>query len=141
MASGLRAWIAAAFSRPRSLGARGEHAAARFLKRQGLRIIERGHDSPLGELDIIAIDDRTIVFVEVKTRTSDASGHPTEAIDATKQRRMTQAALAYLKAKRLLQNPARFDVVAITWPTNNRQPTIEHYKNAFAPTGSGQFFS
>jgi putative endonuclease len=141
MAFRVRDWIAAKFLRPKSLGKRGENAAAAFLKRQGCRIVERGYDSPLGEIDLIAIDDRTIVFVEVKTRTSDASGHPSEAIDATKQRRMTQAALAYLKAKRLLQNPARFDVVAITWPANERQPTIEHYKNAFAPTGSGQFFS
>jgi putative endonuclease len=141
IASGLRAWFAALFSRPKSLGERGENAAARHLKRQGFRIIERGYDSPLGEIDIIAIDDRTVVFVEVKTRTSGDAGHPTEAIDATKQRRMTQAALAYLKSKRLLQNAARFDVVAITWPAGAHEPVIEHYKNAFAPTGSGQFFS
>ena len=141
MAFRLREWIIANVLRPKSLGKRGENAAAAFLKRQRYRIIERGYDSPLGEIDLIAIDDRTIVFVEVKTRTSDASGHPTEAIDATKQRRMTQAALAYLKAKRLLQNPARFDVVAITWPANERKPTIEHYKNAFSAVGTGQFFS
>jgi putative endonuclease len=141
IASGLRAWVAALFSRPKSLGQRGEDAAARHLKRQGFRIIERGHDSPLGEIDIIAIDERTVVFVEVKTRTSGDAGHPTEAIDATKRRRMTQAALAYLKSKRLLQNSARFDVVAITWPVDACEPAIEHYKNAFAPTGSGQFFS
>ncbi|HEX3598960.1 MAG TPA: YraN family protein [Lacipirellulaceae bacterium] len=141
IASSLRAWIAARISLRKSLGLRGEDAASRYLKRQGFRIIERGYDSPLGEIDIIAIDERTVVFVEVKTRTSGDAGHPTEAIDATKQRRMTQAALAYLKSKRLLQNAARFDVVAINWPTDQRQPTIEHYQNAFAPTGSGQFFS
>src|SRR5882724_4994082 len=141
IASGLRAWLSARLARKKSLGQRGEDAAARYLKRQRFRIIERGHDSPLGEIDIIAIDERTVVFVEVKTRTSGDAGHPTEAIDATKQRRMTQAALAYLKAKRLLQNAARFDVVAVNWPADQREPTIEHYKNAFAPTGSGQFFS
>lgn len=141
IASRVRAWLSQRISRTKSLGKRGEDAAARFLKRQGLRIIERGHDSPLGEIDIIAIDDRTVVFVEVKTRTSSDTGHPTEAIDATKQRRMTQAALAYLKSKQLLQNAARFDVVAVIWPTEARDPVIEHYKNAFAPTGSGQFFS
>jgi putative endonuclease len=141
IASGLRGWLNRRVFRKKSLGQRGEDAAARYLKRHGLRIIERGHDSPLGEIDIIAIDDRAVVFVEVKTRTSGDAGHPTEAIDATKQRRMTQAALAYLKSKRLLQNPARFDVVAVTWPVDARKPIIEHYKNAFAPTGSGQFFS
>ncbi|HEX4414703.1 MAG TPA: YraN family protein [Lacipirellulaceae bacterium] len=141
IASAVRAWLRRWFSSNESLGHRGEHAAARFLKRQGMRIIERGYDSPLGEIDIIAVDDRTVVFVEVKTRTSGDAGHPTEAIDRTKQRRMTQAALAFLKSKRLLQQPARFDVIAITWPADAREPAIEHFKNAFAPTGSGQFFS
>jgi putative endonuclease len=141
ISSSWRAWIAARFSSRKSLGQRGEDAAACYLKRQRYRIIERGYDSPLGEIDIIAIDERTVVFVEVKTRTSGDAGHPTEAIDATKQRRMTQAALAYLKSKRLLQNAARFDVVAVNWPVGQIEPTIEHYKNAFAPTGSGQFFS
>ncbi len=54
---------------------------------------------------------------------------------------MTQAALAYLKAQRLLQHAARFDVIAVTWPENARRPTIEHCKNAFSPTGAGQFYS
>ena len=115
----LRAWLAERFSRKKSLGERGEDAAARFLKRHAYTILERGHDSRLGELDIIAVDDRTIVFVEVKTRTSDDAGRPTEAIDERKQRRMTQAALAYLKGKRLLENSARFDVVAVTWPKDS----------------------
>jgi putative endonuclease len=139
--SQLRAWLGRRFSPAKSLGERGEDAAARFLKRQGYTILERGHDSRFGELDIIAVDNRTIVFVEVKTRTSDDAGRPTEAIDERKERRMTQAALAYLKGKRLLENAARFDVVAVTWPSNERTPIIEHYKNAFSPVGSGQFFS
>ena len=117
------------------------YAAARYLKRQGMKIIHRGYKSRLGEIDIIAVDNRTVVFVEVKTRKSDDTGHPTEAIDEFKRRRMTQSALAFLKSKGLLQHSARFDVVAVTWPTNSRNPTIEHYRNAFAPTGVGQFFS
>lgn len=137
----LRAWLAERFSSKKSLGDRGEDAAARYLKRRGFRILARGHDSPLGELDIIAVEGRTIVFVEVKTRSSNDAGHPTEAIDARKERRMTQAALSYLKSKGLLQNAARFDVVAVTWPAGVRRPLIEHYKNAFSPVGAGQFFS
>ncbi len=140
-ASQLRAWLTERLTKKNSLGDRGEDAAARYLKRGGFRIVERGHDSPLGELDIIALDGRTVVFVEVKTRSSSDAGHPTEAIDSFKQRRMTQAALAYLKSKRLLNNAARFDVVAVTWPENSRRPHVEHYRNAFAPTGAGQFFS
>jgi putative endonuclease len=137
---GLRSWLAGRFPQ-KSLGQRGEDAAARFLKRLGYRILVRGLDSPLGELDIIAVDGRTIVFVEVKTRRNTDAGHPSEAIDPRKQQRMTQAALAYLKSKRLLQHAARFDVVAITWPDDARRPVIEHYKNAFSPLGAGQFFS
>jgi putative endonuclease len=137
---GLHSWLAERFPK-KSLGRRGEDAATQLLKRLGYRILARGLDSRLGELDIIAVEGRTIVFVEVKTRSSTDAGHPADAIDATKQRRMTQAALAYLKSHRLLQHAARFDVVAITWPESARRPTIEHYKNAFSPVGSGQFFS
>ena len=138
---GLRAWLSERFSK-KSLGQRGEDAAARYLKRQGYRILARGLDSRLGELDIIAVDGRTIVFVEVKTRRSTEAGHPTEAIDPRKERRMTQAALAYLKAQRLLNYAARFDVIAITWPRDARRPSaIEHVKNAFEPAGRGQFYT
>jgi putative endonuclease len=128
-------------SRKKSLGDRGEDAAAKFLKRQGFHILARGLDSPLGELDIVAVDGRTVVFVEVKTRRSDDAGRPSEAIDQRKEQRMTQAALAYLKSNRLLNYSARFDVVAITWPDNASKPTIEHFKNAFSAVGAGQFFS
>jgi putative endonuclease len=136
---GLSAWFAERFPTG-SLGQRGENAAARFLKRKGYQILARHVDSPLGELDIIAVDGRTIVFVEVKTRTSTDAGHPSEAIDARKQHRMTQSALAYLKSHGLLKYAARFDVVAITWPEESRRPVIEHFQNAFAPVGIGQFF-
>ena len=139
--SGLRAWLVRRFFVKKSLGQRGEDAATRFLKRKGYRILARHLDLPLGELDIIAVDGRTIVFVEVKTRTSDDSGHPAEAIDARKEQRMTQAALAYLKRNGLLNYAARFDVVALTWPDAAKRPMIEHYQNAFSPVGSGQFFS
>lgn len=135
-----RDWFGARI-RKKSLGDRGEEAAARFLKRQGYYVLARGLDSPLGELDIVAVDGRTVVFVEVKTRRSDAAGQPEEAIDQLKQQRMTQAALAYLKSKRLLGYASRFDVVAVTWPADAKRPSIEHFKNAFEPVGAGQFFS
>lgn len=137
----LRSWLAERL-RAKPLGARGEDAAVRHLKRKGYRILARHVDSPLGELDIIAVDGRTIVFVEVKTRASTDAGTPAEAIDDRKERRMTQAALAYLKSNGLLNYSARFDVVAIIWPTNVRQPTnIEHFQNAFEASGRGQFYS
>ncbi len=137
---GLRTWLADRF-RAKPLGLRGEDAAVRFLKRKGYRILARHLDSPLGELDIIAVDGRTIVFVEVKTRGSTDAGTPAEAIDGRKERRMTRAALAYLKANGLLQYSARFDVVAILWPTGARRPaSIDHFQNAFETVGRGQFY-
>lgn len=137
----LRTWLAERF-RTKPLGQRGEDAAVHHLKRKGYRILARHHDSPLGELDVIAVDGRTIVFVEVKTRSSTDAGAPADAIDDRKQHRMTQAALAYLKSQGLLKYSARFDVVAITWPASARRPTaVEHFENAFAPTGFGQFFN
>lgn len=137
--SRIREWLSKR-ARKKSLGDQGEDAAAKFLRRQGFHILARGVDSRLGELDIVAVDGRTVVFVEVKTRRSCDAGHPSEAVDSRKERRMTKSALAYLKANRLLNYAARFDVVAITWPENARRPTIEHYKNAFSPVGTGQFF-
>jgi putative endonuclease len=139
-AARIREWVARRFPK-KSLGDRGEDAAAKFLKRQGFHILARGLDSPLGELDIVAADGRTVVFVEVKTRRSDDAGRPSEAIDQRKEQRMTQAALAYLKSNRLLNYSARFDVVAITWPDDASKPTIEHFKNAFSAVGARQFFS
>lgn len=136
----IRGWMAERFPK-KSLGDRGEDAAARFLKRQGYHILARHFDSPLGELDIVAVDGRTVVFVEVKTRRSEDAGRPSDAIDAHKEQRMTQAALGYLKSNRLMGYSARFDVVAITWPDDETRPAIEHFKNAFSAVGVGQFFS
>ena len=128
-------------TRPKTLGQRGEAAAARFLRRLGYIIVSRGERGALGELDLVAVDGRTIVFVEVKTRRSHDAGHPVEAVHQHKQRRLTRLALSYLKRHDLLEHAARFDVVAITWPENRRKPTVEHYKNAFEPVGQGQMFS
>jgi putative endonuclease len=124
-----------------SLGHRGERAAAIFLKRQRYKILHRGYRILGGELDIVAVDGRTVVFVEVKTRVSHDAGHPSEAVDLHKQKQLTQLALAYLRRYRLLDCRARFDVIAITWPADRKRPTIEHIKNAFEATGIGQMYS
>ena len=130
-----------AWRRYRSLGQRGERAAARFLRRAGYRIVGRRDRGRLGEIDLVAIDGRTIVFVEVKTRRSHDTGHPAEAVGLEKQRRLTRLALAYLKRHDLLEYPARFDVVAVTWPSGARRPRIEHFRNAFEAVGHGQMYS
>lgn len=129
-----------AWTRRRTLGERGEAMAARYLRRRGYRIVARGERGGLGEIDLVAVDRRTVVFVEVKTRRSHDAGHPADAVDANKQRRLTRLALAYLKKHDLLECRARFDVVAVTWPDDRSPPQIEHIQNAFEPVGQGQMF-
>jgi putative endonuclease len=125
----------------RTFGQRGELAAARYLKRKGYRIVARGNRAPLGELDLVAVDGRTVVFVEVKTRQTQDAGHPAEAVDTAKQRQLTRLAVDFLRSHRLLDHPARFDVVAVTWAEGKRRPTIEHYQNAFDALGRWEFYS
>jgi putative endonuclease len=127
---------------PLSLGQRGERAAAKFLKRQGYHIVARGERPGLGrgELDLVAVDGRTVVFVEVKTRVSSDAGHPADAVDLEKQRRITLWALAFLRRHGLLEHRARFDVVAVHWPAGQKRPRIEHFSNAFEAVGVGQMF-
>lgn len=125
---------------PQSLGRRGEDAAARYLKRLGYIIVARSEQAGIGELDLIAVDGRTVVFVEVKTRTTHDAGHPADAVDEAKQRRLTRLALAYLKRHDLLECRARFDVVAVTWPERG-QPQIEHFQSAFEAIGFDGLYS
>lgn len=124
-----------------TLGVRGERAAARYLRRRGFRIVARGTRFGRGELDLVAVEGRTVVFVEVKTRESHVAGTPEEAVDLAKQRRLTRLALVFLKRHDLLEHSARFDVVAVTWPEGSREPRIAHYRNAFEPPGKGQMFA
>ena len=122
------------------LGLRGERAAERFLRRLGYKIVARGERGAVGELDLVAVDGGTVVFVEVKTRRS-STAVPAEAVDTQKQRQLTRLALSFLRRHELLEYPARFDVVAVHWPEAARRPNIQHYPNAFEAVGQGQFFS
>ena len=136
----LTSWFSEWF-RPLSLGERGERAAARYLKRLGYRILFLRHRQKYGEVDIIAVDGQTVVFVEVKTRRNAAQGRPAEAVDAQRQGRLTRAALAFLKSHGLLDYASRFDVVEVIWPDGQKRPTIQHLQNAFAAVGRGQLYS
>ena len=124
----------------RPLGERGERAAARYLKRRGYKILSRGDRLVPGELDLVALDRNTVVFVEVKTRRSADAGHPAETVTPAKQRRLTRLAVTFLKRHGLLEYAARFDVIAVTWP-EGRPPTIEHFPNAFDAVGADEFYS
>jgi len=121
----------------RLLGDTGEREAARYLRRLGLKVLCRGYRTDHGEIDLVALDGDVVVFVEVKTR---RHGEPAEAVTAEKQRRLTLAALHFLKKHRLLEQPCRFDVVAIVWPEDSAPPRIEHIRDAFEAVGRGQMF-
>jgi putative endonuclease len=111
------------------VGQRGESLAVNHLRGKGYKILERNFKSPIGEIDIIAREGRTIVFVEVKARSSDDFGAAKWAVDERKQRKLSLLALDYLKRKSLLDQSARFDVVAIDGVSG--QETIELIRNAF----------
>lgn len=126
---------------PGTLGQRGEAAAARYLRRLGYKILVRGDRVQLGELDLVAVDGRTLVFVEVKTRRSTDAGDPSDAVDLVKQKRLTRLALGYMKRHGLLTYPARFDIIAVVWPAGARKPQIDHIKNAFQAQGFDGLYS
>lgn len=123
------------------LGDRGERAAVRYLKKQRFRILAKQYRNSYGEVDIIAQDGKTTVFVEVKTRTSTNEGQPFDAVDLRKQEKLTRIALAWLKQHGRLEQSSRFDVVSILWPDEKGEPQIQHFRNAFEATGRGQFYS
>ena len=110
-------------------GKRGEAAAESYLRKKGYIVVERNYRCALGEVDLIVLHGRVIVFVEVKTRSGDRFGTPAEAVERRKQRKMIQAAQYFLTHHRLGERDARFDVIGISWP--GREPRIEHIENAF----------
>ena len=111
------------------LGEKGEAIAARHLKKKGYRIIEKNYRTKLGEIDIIAKDKDTLVFVEVKSRRSWQFGNPKAAVTPQKQRKISMVALHYLKTTHRSNVSARFDVAAVT--ITRDKPQIEIIKNAF----------
>ena len=114
------------------LGKQGERLAELFLKKKGYKLVERNYRCAAGELDLVMLDRRVIVFVEVKTRTGIGYGTPLEAVEVRKQQKMIYAAQFFLSAKKLSQREARFDVVGISW--QGAQPIAEHIENAFELT-------
>lgn len=112
------------------LGQQGEELACQYLSRQGYRVIVKNYRTRQGEIDIIAEEHGTLVFVEVKTRRGHQCGHPFEAVTPAKCRQISKAALQYLAETEREGQPARFDVVAIS-VTGDAAPIIELAKNAF----------
>jgi putative endonuclease len=112
-------------------GARGEKLACRFLRRNGYKVLYRNFRGRTGgEIDVVCRDNDTLVFVEVKTRTSEDFGRPLEAVDRAKRKRISRGGLAWL---RMLDNPDilfRFDVVEVII-ADDAKPRLELIKNAF----------
>jgi len=112
-----------------ALGRRGERAAEKHLRRIGYRIVARNFRAAGAEIDLVAIDGDTLVFVEVKTRRSRAAGAPEEAVDERKQKRMRRAAEVFARRYRADEIEMRFDIIAVDASGNRLE--IELLRNAF----------
>ena len=122
------AWLAALGGQV-ALGRRGERAAERHLRRNGYRIVARNYRAAGAEIDLVAIDGETLVFVEVKTRRSRAAGAPEEAVDERKQTRMRRAAEVFATRYRADDREMRFDIIAVD--ASGKRLDIELLRNAF----------
>lgn len=116
-----------------ALGKAGEDLAVRELERRGYAILARRYRRRCGELDIVARDGPSVVFVEVKTREGCEFGAGSEAVTGVKRRRMASVALDYLMRHHLTGQPCRFDVVSIDM--SHGDPRVEVYRNAFDVAG------
>ena len=125
MTHALREWM----DERQVLGFSGEELACAELARRGYAIIERRYRTRAGEIDIVARDGPTMVFVEVKTRMGGAFGSAAVAVTAWKQRQVARLAQAYLSSHGLLDGPCRFDVVAVD--VDGAKATVTVYRNAF----------
>ena len=120
----------AAQSDRKALGAAGEKAVAKLIRRQGSRILERNYTCKRGEIDIIALDRDVVCFVEVKTRRPNSLLPPERNVTSEKRRRIRTIARHYLRARQLRNQVCRFDIAAVTYPEQG-PPEIKIIKNAF----------
>lgn len=116
----------------KTLGERGEEAAAAYLERSGMTIVERNWRCSAGEVDIVALDDDTVVLCEVKTRRTAAKGSPEEAVTSAKQRKYLRLAQEYLQRIGTTEVALRFDVITIMVVAEDRA-LLRHHRSAFVP--------
>lgn len=122
-----------------NLGKYGEDLACKYLKTKGYKIKERNFRTFLGEIDIISEYKGNIVFVEVKTRSSNKFGYPEEAINYSKQQKIIKNALCYLAKYNLWKNNCCFDVILISIANYKEIKRIKHIRNAFYINGKQNF--
>ena len=125
----------------RWFGRRAERFAARYLRRQGCRILGRNVDDRLGEIDLLALDGQTIVVVEVRSSETKTFDELAATVNHEKQRRLTDATLRFVQRRKLWNVGVRFDVIALRWPPGAREPEVRHYRHAFQSVGKYQFHS
>ncbi len=111
------------------LGKAGEKAALQFLKKKNFRIVEQGFRFYKGEIDIIAYDMKTLVFLEVKTRRSHKFGFPEDALTPSKQNQLRKIALGYCTLHKIQDVECRFDVLSLNYTEN--EYSVSHIENAF----------
>lgn len=118
------------------LGKAGEDLAANFLEAKGYNILDRNYRFKRAEVDLVAmrLEPAEVVFVEVKTRSTDEGSYPEESVDMRKQAQLFKVADSYLYERQLWTLPVRFDIIAITWPHPDH-PLIHHIEDAFRPEG------
>jgi putative endonuclease len=121
--------IVSNFPKDLPLGKQGEAFAASYLKGLKYKILQTNYRCRCGEIDIIARDGKVLVFVEVKARRGTSYGPPQLSVTPFKQRQISKAALTYLSKNRLMEENARFDVIALV--LRDGEPVVTHIKDAF----------
>jgi putative endonuclease len=116
----------------------GEAIAEQFCLLKGYKVVARNAREGRGELDLVAIDQGTVVFVEVKFRTAGDRGGPLDAVTGTKRADVARAATRWLAEHRATGRPVRFDVIGITWGSDGTELRLQHVPNAFS--GEGRHF-
>jgi putative endonuclease len=117
-----------------TLGVLGEELAFHYLRGRGYKVLLRNYENPLGEIDLIAKEKGALVFIEVKTRSSDAMGDPAESVTAFKRHQIIKSAQYYIKRYGIHEVPCRFDVVCVLLMPE-ADPVIRIVENAFGVDG------
>lgn len=112
-------------------GLLGEDTASKYLEERGYKILERNYVAKHGEIDIIAFKERTVIFVEVKSRQNVKYGLPVEAVDRKKQCAIISASLEFIRKKKYYDYNIRYDVIAVL------RDSVEHIDNAFDADSAG----
>jgi len=125
----------------RWFGQRSEKYAAKYVRKLGYKILAANLSDRLGELDLIVRDGDVIAVIEVRSKSDPDPQVAANSVSHAKQKRITEATLRFLTRHKLLGRTVRFDVLALGWPANAKEPAVLHIKNAFEATGRFQMFT